>query len=108
MSYVGSWVVEVVIDVARPGGRVQCVCWKFNWGVGNMWEGEGIRCGMSVNVWCYMYCIVYGTYVSECDYREYEYGSRVNMVVIYSMDVGYMFVFGLTGVICDEVRGGLE
>ena len=26
----------------------------------------------------------------------------MNMDVIYSMDVGYMFVFGLAGVICNE------
>jgi hypothetical protein len=68
---VGSLGGDVIIDVARPGGRVRCVCWKFYGGVGNMWEGKGVRCGMNVNVWCDMYCIIYGIYVRECDNREY-------------------------------------
>lgn len=104
----GSLVVDVVIDVSRPGGRGRCVGWKFYWVVGNMWEGEGVRCERSVNVWCYMYCIGYGAYVSECDYREHKHENRVYMDVIYSVDVGYMFLFGLTGVRCDEERWGLK
>ena len=54
----GRLEVDVVIEMARPGGRVRCVSWKFYGGLGNMWEGEGLRCGMRGNVWWYMCCIV--------------------------------------------------